>query len=214
MRARFRGVGRAAARVTGAACVLAGAWLLANTAFVRGRGFLWQELHAPPFSFRIAPADPESPLPAVRPDIARRPAGRAFKRGEAVAHLRLPRLGLDSVIIEGTDRASLSLGPGHLEGSGLPGDSDNCIIAGHRDGAFARLRSVRAGDTVELTASDGTHRYRVLLVRVVSKEDTSVLRPSSRPLLTLITCYPFEHVGPAPQRLVAVGELLPEDDPA
>ncbi len=208
MGARACGAGRAAARLAGAACIAAGTWLLADTALIRGRGFVWQEIHAPRFAPRIAPVDPESPLPAVRPDAATTSAGRAFKRGEAVARLRLPRLGLDSVIIEGTDRKSLSLGPGHLEGSGLPGERDNCIIAGHRDGAFARLGAVRPGDTVDLTDADGSHRYRVLQVRVVPKEDTSVLRPTTRPLLSLITCYPFDHVGPAPQRLVVVGEML------
>jgi sortase A len=215
---------RRATRAAAAVCVAVGVWLLADAALVRGRSFVWQEINASRFG-RLAPAGVlESPLPsgpwaghgssaATRVGSALA-SGRAFKRGEAVARLRVPRLGLDSLVAEGTDRATLALGPGHLEGSALPGGRDNCIIAGHRDGAFARLRTVRPGDTVEVTGADGTHRYRVLDVRVVPKEDNSVLRPSPRPLLTLITCYPFEHVGPAPKRLVVIGELLDDGGPA
>jgi len=207
-----------ALRVAGVVCLATGGWILAEAALLRGRSLVWQSLNGARFGRLAPPADGESPLPPgpwARLTLTGAGQGglgpaaaRAFKHGDAVARLRLPRLGLDSVIAEGTDRATLALGPGHLEGSALPGGRDNCIIAGHRDGAFARLRNVRPGDTVEITAADGTHRYRVLHVRVVPKEDTSVLRPSPRPLLTLITCYPFEHVGPAPQRLVVVGEML------
>jgi sortase A len=183
-------------------CLACGAALVAWPIARSIRSRVWQEGHAA----RVEKAPvPERPAPGGGPIGAlKRP-----RRGEAIARLRIPRVGLDSVIAEGTDLKTLARGPGHMEGTALPGDPDNCIIAGHRDGEFARLGKVREGDVVELVAGGTRNHYRVTAVSIVDKDDTSVLKPADGPLLTLITCYPFRWTGPAPRRLIVRGELIP-----
>jgi len=176
---------------------------LVYAGIVTTRAWVWQVRHADRFQVapRVAtpPSRPREPLPVD-------PAPPS--RGGALARLRVPRLGIDVVVAEGTDSRTLSLGPGHLEGSALPGQSDNCIIAGHRDGPFSRLRGARPGDRVEITDVAGLKSYRVDSVDVIDKRDTRVLAPSSTPLLTLVTCYPFHYVGHAPRRFIVRATLL------
>jgi len=183
--------------------LIAGASLLVCAASLTVRGWIWQERHAGLFATAVAPAaetsrsigDPPQPLPP--------------RRGEALALLRVPSLGIETVVVEGTDSKSLSLGPGHLEGSALPGAPDNCIIAGHRDGPFGRLRTARAGDILEIARhGDAPARYRVESVEVVGKDDTRALAPSREPRLTLVTCYPFHFLGRAGRRFVVRAALL------
>ena len=188
-------------RIAGSCCVVAGAGLLLYAASVTARGAIWQERHAAQFSRQVAATPAPVPTGQVAPP----------RRGEALARLRVPRLGIDVVVAEGTDARSLSLGAGHLEDSALPGQPDNCIIAGHRDGPFGRLRSARAGDLVEISDGVRRHRYEIVERRVVRKDDVRDLAPAARPILTLVTCYPIDHLGPAPRRLVVRGELREGD---
>ena len=190
--------------VLSAAGLVAGTVLLGGAASLRLRAAAWQESNAVRFEARPAGADPRPGSPAW-PSAGERARPHL---GRPMARLRIDRLGLDTVVAEGTDDRILLRGPGHLRGSGLPGERDNCIIAGHRDGAFARLEGIREGDLVEVADDGGPKRYRVVRVEVVDKEDTAVLSPTDRPTLTLITCYPFRYPGPAPRRLVVRGELM------
>jgi sortase A len=190
----------------GGLCVAAGAVLLLGAAVVRLKGIAWQGAHQDDFQL---PARGRGPVPEGATASAR---SAAFKRGQAIGRLRLARLGIDAVVVEGTDARSLRLGPGHMEGTALPGDRDNCIVAGHRDGPFARLPSARAGDIVEISDGARTSRYEILHMHVVPKDDVRDLAPATQPILTLITCYPINHVGPAPNRLVVRAALL-EDGP-
>jgi len=182
----------------------AGTVLLGSAAALRVRASAWQEANTGDFAGRKGVAPP--PVGSV-PRAASQTRG-PVPRGRPMARLRIDRLGIDTVVAEGTDDRILLKGPGHLRGSGLPGERDNCIIAGHRDGAFARLEGIREGDLVDVADEGGPKRYRVVRVEVVDKEDTAVLSPTDRPTLTLITCYPFRHLGPAPRRLVVRGELV------
>jgi LPXTG-site transpeptidase (sortase) family protein len=185
----------------GSLCLTSGAAFLIHAASEVARARAWQESHAALFTAR-------DPVPAVVGGAGTRAAP---KRGEPLARLRVRRLGLDTMVAEGTDPGTLALGPGHFEGSALPGDPDNCIIAGHRDGAFGRLRSIRPGDQVELLDRSGLKIYRVSSATVVNIGDTEVLAPTLDPILTLVTCYPFDYVGPAPRRYVVRGALIDQE---
>ena len=194
-------------RIVGYGSMLAGAALLVYAASVTLRARVWQDRHSALF---IAAPEPgvRAITSAEEPPVIPPP-----RRGEPLARLRIPRLGIETVIVEGADPANLALGPGHLEGSALPGSPDNCIIAGHRDGPFGRLRLVRQGDVLEIAPRAGlTARYRVESVEIVDKEDTRPLAPSHEPLLTLVTCYPFHYVGPAPERFVVRALLFDDVD--
>jgi len=184
-------------RTAGHVALIAGASLLVCAASITIRGWIWQGRHADQFATAA-----KSAAGAARA-IGDAPAPRPPRRGEALALLRAPRLGIETVVVEGTDPRSLSLGPGHLKGSALPGAPDNCVIAGHRDGPFGRLRAAEPGDILELSGRAGdVARYRVLSVEVVGQDDTRPLEPSGEPRLTLVTCYPFHVLGRASRRFV------------
>jgi len=133
---------------------------------------------------------------------------RVIPAGEAFARLSIPRLHAVLYVVEGTDSADLRRGPGHFEGSALPGSSGNCVIAGHRDTHFRLLKHVRQGDKIEIETAAGALTYRVSGISVVAPANTASLRPTGQPVLNLITCYPFYFAGPAPQRFVVHAALM------
>jgi LPXTG-site transpeptidase (sortase) family protein len=122
--------------------------------------------------------------------------------GEAIADLSIPRVQLSAVVLHGSDAQTLRRGPGHLENTALPGESGNVVIAGHRDTFFWPLRDVQVGDDIFVGTPEGSFHYRVTSLRVVNPHDTTVLKPTDDPVLTLITCYPFWVLGHAPDRFV------------
>ena len=85
---------------------------------------------------------------------------RVIPAGEAFARLSIPRLHAVLYVVEGTDSADLRRGPGHFEGSALPGSSGNCVIAGHRDTHFRLLKHVRQGDKIEIETAAGAFTSR------------------------------------------------------
>ncbi|HEY7192078.1 MAG TPA: class D sortase [Vicinamibacterales bacterium] len=123
-------------------------------------------------------------------------------RGSPLAELLIPRVRLSSIVLHGSDAATLRRGPGHLEHTPLPGESGNVAIAGHRDTFFRQLRDVKVGDDVYLHTPHEDLHYRIAWARVVAARDVSVLEPTEDDVLTLVTCYPFWVVGPAPDRFV------------
>jgi sortase A len=131
------------------------------------------------------------------------PAQVAIQRGDVVGRIDIPRLGLSVAILQGTSSRTLRLGAGHMEGTPLPGEPGNSAVAGHRDTFFRSLKDIRKDDEIEIQMATGVLHYEVDWVRVVAPDDTSVLQPSGETsTLTLVTCYPFYLVGPAPKRFV------------
>ena len=126
----------------------------------------------------------------------------AIKPGDVLGRLDIPRLGLSVVVLQGTGSRMLRLGTGHVEGTPLPGEAGNSGIAGHRDTFFRGLKDIRSNDEIQFQTATGLSRYAVDWVKVVAPDDLSVLAPSTESALTLVTCYPFYFVGPAPQRFV------------
>jgi sortase A len=133
-----------------------------------------------------------------------RPGGPAAfpLNGDVVGRLEIPRLSLSTVVFEGADQEVLERGAGHLPGSALPGDRGNTVLAAHRDTFFRPLRGIRVGDVVKIHTEPKDSVYVVESARVVEPDEVDVLKPTLVPALTLITCYPFRYVGPAPERFV------------
>lgn len=129
-------------------------------------------------------------------------SNRSATRGSPLAELRIPRVHLSSIVLHGSDTQTLRRGPGHLEHTPLPGESGNVGIAGHRDTFFRQLRDVKIGDDVFLNTPQGRFHYLITWARVVGAQDVSVLEPTTDDALTLVTCYPFWVLGPAPDRFV------------
>ena len=126
----------------------------------------------------------------------------SYEPGSAIGRLEIPRIGLSVVVLEGSDTGTLRLGIGRLRNSGMPGESGNVVLAGHRDTFFRSLREIRPGDQISLRTPQGTFPYTVDWTTVVNPGDTSVLAPTGSPALTLVTCYPFYYIGSAPQRFI------------
>ena len=125
--------------------------------------------------------------------------------------LSIPKIKLEDVVLEGVSDHSLMLGPAHLQESVEPGMPGNAVLAGHRDSFFRRIHSLRYGDDIFVTRGDRRYRYIVRSRKIVEPTDLSVIRPTPDTELTLITCYPTHAVGPAPQRLIVVAKLAPEN---
>ncbi len=131
-------------------------------------------------------------------------------QGEYFGELSIPRLDLTLPIIEGTGPDELDLGVGHYIGSVLPGEKDNCILSGHRNTVFKDLSEVTKGDALFITTEAGNFKYIVDKIRIVDKDDRTVIVPRPRATLTISTCYPFLYAGPAPKRYVLVAHLTVE----
>lgn len=122
--------------------------------------------------------------------------------GEPLSRIEIPRLGISLIVLEGVRPRDLTLGAGHVPGTALPGDSGNVAIAGHRDTFFRKLSEIRGHDRIMLTTLRGSFAYSVESMQIVDPDAVEVLQPTARPTLTLITCYPFSYVGPAPKRFI------------
>ncbi len=180
---------------------LAGFLLLAYCAFVWVEARLYQRERTRQFDHALGQLGARHQLGSS----GRAPA--AVDLEPLTGRLEIPRIGVSVMVMEGDDARTLQLGVGHLPGSARPGRPGNVVIFGHRDTFFRPLREIRRNDRIMLTGWDGTHQYLVEKTEVVNPENTSVLRASSQPTLTLITCYPFRYVGPAPRRFIVRATL-------
>ena len=129
--------------------------------------------------------------------------------GSVLARLQIPAIGLDQYVVAGTSSAQLAQGPGHYDGTALPGQAGNVAIAGHRTthGApFNRLGQLASGDPIILTTLSGQHLAYVVsgAPQAVSPNDVAVLNYFGDNRITLTTCTPEFS---AAQRLIVVGEL-------
>ena len=136
------------------------------------------------------------------------PIHNGLPAGSSLAKLTIPRLDTVLYVVEGTDSRDLKRGPGHLEGTVMPGSSGNCVIAGHRDTHFRVLKNIARGDEILVQSRQGTYTYRVSAMSVVSPDNTDSLRPTSKAVLNLITCFPFEYIGSAPRRFIVHADLI------
>lgn len=148
----------------------------------------------------------------VRPRAASVPAKVRYpsnaSQGDTIGMLSIPAISQILPIIEGTSDSDLKKGVGHFAQSVLPGVVDNCVLSGHRDTVFSRLGEVKIGDRLITQTAAGTFTYAVKRIRIVDKNDRTVIVPTKHAVLTVSTCYPFRFVGAAPKRYVLVADLV------
>lgn len=130
------------------------------------------------------------------------------EKGDLIGYLYIEKLDATLPIYHGTDEEELEIGVGHFEGSVLPGENDNSVLSGHRDTVFRKLGEVGENDLLIVTTSAGKFTYKVRKVRIVDADDRTVIVPRPRATLTVTTCYPFNYVGPAPERYVLEAVLI------
>lgn len=128
-----------------------------------------------------------------------------------IAVLVISRLHIKVVVFNGTEDLTLNRGVGRIIGTAKPGEPGNIGIAGHRDGFFRGLKDATEGDTIDLVTGDRAYTYTIDSTKIVNPDDVSVLQPTSRPSLTLVTCYPFYFIGHAPQRYIVHASLTSSD---
>jgi len=122
--------------------------------------------------------------------------------GDVIGEIQVPRLGLNAIVVQGDSSANLRRAVGHLSKSALPGEWGNVALAGHRDTFFRTLRDIRLGDEIKFKTRERSFEYLVESIEVVAPTDIRVLKSSTGHDLTLLTCFPFHYVGPAPNRFV------------
>ncbi|SRR5579871_5442790 len=144
-----------------------------------------------------------APAPGVREAAPR------LHEGELLGEILIPRLGVSSVILEGTGDTTLRRAIGHVPGTALPGHGGNICLAGHRDRLFRPLKGIAEGDEVDIRTPEGMKVYRVVGSNVVAPQEVSVLGKTQANTLTLITCYPFNFIGSAPNRFVVRARAVP-----
>ena len=125
----------------------------------------------------------------------------------SATRLVIPAIKVDVPVVEGVDWEQLKRGAGHLVGSANPGERGNCFIAGHNDiygEIFRDLEELKIGDEIVVYAGQQSFRYVVRATRIVEPDDLGVMEPTSTPVLTLLTCYPYMIDS---HRLIVIAEL-------
>ncbi len=176
-----------------------GAAALGYCAFVFGDAWLYQHRAGRELARSLTVAAPFDSR--TGPHRAATAGERAAQDG-LIGRIEIPRLDLSVMLAEGSDAATLRKAAGHIEGTAYPGDPGNVGIAAHRDTFFRPLRNIRANDLVVLDTLRGRYCYRVVSTEIVKPDAVSVLAPTTRQVLTMVTCYPFYYLGSAPYRFV------------
>ncbi len=143
------------------------------------------------------------------PELKQAYRERKVQTGDSLTRIRIPRLDVDAVVVEGTTPSALRAGAGHYPQTALPCDVGNVAIAGHRTTygrPFANLDKLRKGDTIELSTPVGSCIYQLSKDPfVTTPTDLSVLEPTTTKTVTLTTCHPR---GSAAQRLIVQGSWV------
>jgi len=121
--------------------------------------------------------------------------------------LQIPSLGLSTPLYSDASEVNLNRGAGLIAGMSGPGQGGNLGVAAHRDGTFRGLENIQVGAAIEVRTASSHYVYRVTSIAVVDRNDAALLRRTDQPAITLVTCYPFRFVGPAPRRFVVRGLL-------
>jgi sortase A len=180
--------------------MIGGVLSLAYVGYVIAEANAYQQNEMLRFESAKIESESEHSQPSLRPQM--------LGVGDVLGEIQIPRLDLNAVVVEGDSPRILRRAVGHLSGTALPGQSGNVAVAGHRDTFFRRLRLIRPGDIITFKIPGQQFQYAVETTRVVEPNDTSVLEPSRGRQLTLITCFPFSYVGPAPDRFVVVAKQM------
>ena len=136
------------------------------------------------------------------PPVAVSPANNTPITAQQLGRLEIPSINLSAMVIEGDDGRTLRRGIGHIPGTAFPGMPGNVGLSAHRDTFFRHLGQIRNGDSIWITTLKGRYRYVAESSRIIAPDENIVLHDIGHPTLTLVTCYPFYYVGPAPKRFV------------
>jgi sortase A len=162
---------------------------------------------------RISEPEPEAAVDMSTWSTERKERYRETLRDDLTpeALLRIPALKLVVPVFDGANETNLNRGAGRIEGTARIGEEGNLGIAAHRDGFFRVLKDVHLGDVLLIERLTVTEQYRVESIDIVDPSQVSVLDPTSTRSVTLVTCFPFYHLGPAPKRFIVRAAIVAED---
>ena len=179
------------------ACLLClGFWQLGQGAYIPAKAWLAQELMQRAWQRTSNGDDRKVPWP--------------WADTWPVAKLIARSGDVDLIVLAGGSGRTLAFGPGHLSASVLPGETGNAVIAGHRDTHFNFLRYLKPGETILVENADGRrHVFQVVGMDVVDSSRGSLVLDTETPMLSLVTCYPFNAADAGgPLRFVVTAKLL------
>lgn len=179
------------------ACLLCfGFWQLGQGAYIPAKAWIAQELMQRAWRKSGETNAPHAPWPWA--DTW--PVARLSAKGGSIA----------LIVLSGGSGRTLAFGPGHMSASVLPGEPGNSVIAGHRDTHFQFLKYLSVGESLLIELPDGrNHLFRVSGIDVVDSRRGSLVLDTDTPMLSLVTCYPFdaEEAG-GPMRYVVSADLI------
>jgi sortase A len=193
------------ARVAGALMILAGVLTLAWTLVVwqwqdpfTAIYTAWKQHHLAQQYDRLRTAyrpPPQATANSTQPSIAVEAAAyrRSTHTGEAIGRIVIGRIGLNMVLVDGTDHESLKSGPGRDLRTYMPGQHRLVYIAGHRTtylAPFAHIDQIRTGDYIRLELPYATFVYRAVRHEIVPADDLAVLNSPRHELPRLQACHP------------------------
>jgi sortase A len=186
-------------RFVASVMMVSGVLLIADA----GITLLWQE----PVSAVVAERQ-QAALKDALFDPPERVLRRRPLKGDAIARIEIPAIGVSEYVVEGTDTGDLRKGPGHYPDTPLPGDRGTSAIAGHRTTYGAPFRDIddlKPGNVIRVDMPDGRFVYRVEEVRIVDDQDLSVLEPVGYRRLMLSACHPLYS---AAERVIVFGRQV------
>jgi sortase A len=195
---------RAVLRFAASVMMISGTLLIADA----GVTLLWQE----PVSAYVANKQ-QGHLEKAFLDPPQRVIRRQPLKGDAIARIEIPEIGVSEYVVEGTDVDSLRKGPGHYPETPLPGERGTSAIAGHRTtyGApFRRIDQLERGQRITIDMPDGRFIYRVERTTIVDDQDLSVLDPVGYRRLMLSACHPLYS---AAQRIIVFARQVKRERP-
>lgn len=177
------------------ACISIALYLAARTdAAINGKADLVRATTTTAQATTTASVRPAAPIAE--------PAPPAAAVSELQGLLEIPSLGLRTALYSDTSEVNLNRGAGLIAGMSGLGQGGNLGVAAHRDGTFRALENIQVGAAIELRTAAFHYSYRVTSIAVVERTDAALLQRTDEPAITLVTCYPFRFVGPAPRRFV------------
>jgi sortase A len=185
-------------RFVASVMMVSGTLLIADA----GVTLLWQE----PVSAYVAEQH-QGDLKEAFFDPPRRVVRRQPLKGDAIARIEIPAIGVSEYVVEGTDTGSLRKGPGHYPETPLPGEPGTTAIAGHRTtyGApFREIDQVEHGQVIRIDMPDGRFVYHVQRTKIVDDSDFSVLDEVGYQRLVLSACHPLYS---AAERIIVFARL-------
>lgn len=168
-------------------------WQWGQTGWIYAKAQLAQYLIADAWQTTLEQQQPKAPWP--------------WADTWPVARMQVPIHDIDLYVLEGADGSALAFGPGHMQGTALPGKGTS-VIGGHRDTHFAFLADIQVGDIIKFQNSEGNwQEYRIINTEIKNSETEPLLIQTDNNELLLVTCYPFNALrAGGPMRFIAQAE--------